>query len=79
MFRYELVCIQHEPNPYQLEQESKAHDQRVRWQEVLSASDHEGPHGQVLARGSSLGHLCNKEPLSIYPYCFHTYVPSIFA
>lgn len=57
--------IQHGPDSHQLEQESKAHDQRVGWQEVLSASDHEGPHCQILACRSSLRDLSNTQPLSI--------------
>lgn len=65
--------IQHESNAYQLEQESKAHDQRVGWQEVLSASDHEGPHGQVLACGSSFGDLSNTPALS-FSVLLHPYI-----
>lgn len=57
--------IQHESSSYQLEQESKAHDQRVGWQEVLSTSDHEGPHCQILACRSSLGDLSSTQPLSV--------------
>lgn len=42
---------------HQLEEECKAHDQGVGGQEVLPASDHEGPHCQVLPCWCSLGHL----------------------
>lgn len=42
---------------YQLEQESKAHDKWVWWQEILLPPDHEGPYCQVLSCRCSLGHL----------------------
>ena len=47
-----------------LEQEPKTHHEMSRRQEILFAPYHEGPSGEVLSRGGSLGHLVMADPPS---------------